>query len=85
MTPIRQTRRTVLIVGVSSLALILVAGFLVSAKSWAAYPADRTPPGYSTYRGPRPETPAEGPWVVRAYYSDPGMVAKLAERIEPWE
>ncbi len=74
-----------LIVGVSSLALILVAGFLVSAKSWAAYPADRTPPSYSTYRGPRPETPAEGPWVVRAYYSDPEMVAKLAERIEPWE
>jgi len=85
MTPIRQTRRTVLIVGVSSLALVLVAGFLVSAKSWAAYPADRANPDCSTYTGPRPEAPAEGPRIVRAYYSDPEMVVKMAERIEPWE
>jgi hypothetical protein len=47
----------------------------------------------------KPETPADrlvfqaditppsgqGPWVVRAYYTDRNQVIRLAERIEPWE
>jgi len=29
--------------------------------------------------------PGSGPWVVRAYYSDPQLVKDLASRLEPWE
>ena len=85
MTPTRQTKRAVLIVGVSSFALILLTGTLVSTKSWAAYAADRTTHSSNANSEPGTQTSASGPWVVRAYYSDPEMVANLAERIEPWE
>ncbi len=38
---------------------------------------------------PEPPPPALGtpgpPWVVRAYYTDRDMVARLAQRVEPWE
>jgi hypothetical protein len=38
--------------------------------------------GSSIFPGP-PE--GDGPWVVRATYSDPQMVRELASRLEPWE
>ena len=85
MTPTRQTKRTALIVGVSSLALVLLTITLVSTNSWAAYAAGHTTRISGTNNTPGTQIPADGPWVVRAYFSDPEMVANLAERIEPWE
>ncbi|HSJ58231.1 MAG TPA: M14 family zinc carboxypeptidase [Anaerolineae bacterium] len=36
--------------------------------------------------GPAPGTPpGDGPWVVRAYYTDPRLVAEVAAWTEPWE
>ena len=32
-----------------------------------------------------PLPPGEGPWVVRAYFSDPALPRQLAARLEPWE
>jgi hypothetical protein len=58
-------------------ALIAITGTTprVSASDFAASPifADPTP------------SSSEGPWIVRAYFYDQTQVARVAERMEPWE
>ncbi|MCI0520815.1 MAG: PKD domain-containing protein [Chloroflexi bacterium] len=65
----------------STLLFALAAiGLALSAAGQAAAPL-ATPAGAA----PLPPPDGEGPWVVRAYFTDREMVALLASRIEPWE
>lgn len=58
------------------LAAVLLFTLAAGAPAAGGQPPD--PPGdLSTEEG--------GPWVVRAYYDDPAMVASLAAILEPWE
>lgn len=74
-----KTSRLVLIVVVFVLSLTLVGVALAAANRSAPAQTGRT------LRMPGVTPEGEGPWVVRAYYSDPVIIAQVAARIEPWE
>ena len=61
----------------SLLLLLLLSSSGVPGSYPTAFASD-----FSIFSGP-PE--GDGPWVVRATYSDPQMVSELPSRLEPWE
>jgi hypothetical protein len=63
------------------LVILLAAGGLVAART--ANPQTSPQMGFNLISTPLP--PGEGPWVVRAYYSDPLLPRQLASRLELWE
>ncbi len=67
------------------LLLCALVSLLLGTVSTAtpALVAQGTPAPEGTSPGTGPE--GEGPWVVRAYYTDRGMVDALAAWLEPWE
>jgi carboxypeptidase T len=63
-------------------AVLLAFGWIGGVKTFHARAAVNPTPLPSLFAG----LPAgNGPWVVRAYFSDPQMVKELASRLEPWE
>ena len=74
-----KTSRIVLIISIFILSLTLV-GVALAAASRSA-PAQTA----QTIQVPGLTPEGEGPWVVRAYYDDPVIIAQVASRIEPWE
>ncbi len=73
-----KTSRLLIAVSVLIISLVLVSVALAAASRGPSNQTPPPPPG-----GLLPE--GEGPWVVRAYYDDPRMVAALAQTKEPWE
>jgi hypothetical protein len=53
------------------------------AAASAPYPQTSPQQGFNPISTPLP--PGEGPWVVRAYYTDPLLPRQLSSRLEPWE
>ncbi len=74
-----KTSRLVLIVAVFILSLTLVGVALAAANRGA--PAQNG----TIHQVPDITPEGEGPWVVRAYYTDPEQISQVAARIEPWE
>ena len=70
--------RLLIAISVLILSLALVTGALAAASRGTSNQPPPPPEG-----GTLPE--GGGPWVVRAYYDNPLMVAALAQTKEPWE
>ena len=66
--------------------LLVLAVALMAAIGLATVVRAQMPPPLGVAATVSPVPPAgEGPWVVRAYYSDPLLPRQLASRLEPWE
>ncbi len=80
--PNMKLSRLPVVITTVSLALLLVGGVLAASNRTATvragHHADASPGEWQT-------PPGEGPWIVRAYYTDRAMVNLLVTQLEPWE
>ncbi len=75
-----EKSRIIIATTVLLLSMALVSGSLAAASRTAEGLAPA-----STFQDSNSPPESDGPWVVRAYYKDPQMIADVAARIEPWE